>query len=126
MNKSDIKIGKSIENIEGNIAYVDKILKDGRIRIYMNGKREYLLEESLQYWKPMNPIRNGRIVSDITFAVRFKQFLKWIPKDWWMSQCHYFEEYEYMMMVAEDLLEHQINTVTDENEIKYFENLNLL
>lgn len=126
MNKSDIKIGKSIENIEGDIAYVDKILKDGKIRICMNGKREYLLEESLQYWKPMNPIRNGRIVSDITFAVRFKQFLKWIPKNWWMSQCHYFEEYEYMMMVAEDLLEHQINTVTDENEIKYFENLNLL
>lgn len=126
MNKSDIKIGKPIENIEGDIAYVDKILKDGRIRICMNGKREYLLEESLQYWKPMNPIRNGRIVSDITFAVRFKQFLKWIPKNWWMSQCHYFEEYEYMMMVAEELLEHQINTVTDENEIKYFENLNLL
>ena len=126
MNKSDIKIGKSIEDIEGNIAYVDKILKNGRIRICMNGKREYLLEESLQYWKPMNPIRNGRIVNDITFAVRFKQFLKWIPKNWWMSQCHYFEEYEYMMMVAEELLEHQINTVTDENEIKYFENLNLL
>ena len=125
MNKSDIKIGKSIEDIEGNIAYVDKILKNGKIRIYMNGKREYLSEESLQYWKPMNPIRNGRIVSDITFAVRFKQFLKWIPKNWWMSQCHYFEEYEYMMMVAEELLEHQINTVTDENEIKYFENLNL-
>ena len=126
MNKSDIKIGKPIENIEGNIAYVDKILKDGRIRICMNGRREYLLEESLQYWKPMNPIRNGRIVNDITFAVRFKQFLKWIPENWWMSQPHYFEEYEYMMMIAEELLEHQINTVTDENEIKYFKNLNLL
>ena len=126
MNKSDVKIGKSIENIEGDIAYVDKILKDGRIRICMNGRREYLLEESLQYWKPMNPIRNGRIVNDITFAVRFKQFLKWIPENWWMSQPHYFEEYEYMMMIAEELLEHQINTVTDENEIKYFKNLNLL
>ena len=126
MNKSDVKIGKSIENIEGDIAYVDKILKNGRIRICMNGKREYLLEESLQYWKPMNPIRNGRIVNDITFAVRFKQFLKWIPENWWMSQPHYFEEYEYMMMIAEELLEHQINTVTDENEIKYFKNLNLL
>lgn len=126
MNKSDVKIGKSIENIEGDIAYVDKILKNGRIRICMNGKREYLLEESLKYWKPMNPIRNGRIVNDITFAVRFKQFLKWIPENWWMSQPHYFEEYEYMMMIAEELLEHQINTVTDENEIKYFKNLNLL
>lgn len=125
MNKEDIKVGSRIENIAGEIAYVDKILKD-KIRVCTNGKREYILNDSLCHWELMNPIRNNRIVNDITFAVRLNQFLKWIPKNWWMSQPHYYEEYEYIKYVAEELLRHQIKTVENEHELNYFKNLNLI
>ncbi len=73
-----------------------------------------------------SPIKDNRIVSDYTFAVRFKQFLDWIPKEWWMSQPHYYEEFEYMQNVADRLLKYQVETVTNENEIKYLKSLNLL
>lgn len=73
-----------------------------------------------------NPIKNNRIVSDETFAIRFKQFLEWIPEKWWKSQPHYCEEYEYMMDVANHLLKYQIKTATNEEEINYLKRLNLL
>ncbi len=73
-----------------------------------------------------NPIIDNRIVSSETFAVRFKQFLEWIPENWWKSQPHYYEEYEYMKYVAEQLLEYQIETVTNKEEINYLKSLNLL
>lgn len=73
-----------------------------------------------------NPIKDNRIVNDYTFAVRFNQFLKWIPQEWWMSQPHYFEEFEYMNYVSNELLKYQIKTVVNENEKNYFKNLNLL
>ena len=70
-----------------------------------------------------NPIIDNRIVSDITFATRFKQFLEWIPKNWWMSQPHYYEEYEYMMYVANSLLEFQKNTCEKNEEKQYLKNV---
>ena len=73
-----------------------------------------------------NPIKDNRIVNSKTFAVRFKQFLEWIPEKWWMSQPHYYEEYEYMKYVSEELLKYQIETATDEEEIDYLKRLNLL
>ena len=73
-----------------------------------------------------NPIIDNRIVSSKTFAVRFKQFLEWIPEEWWMSQPHYYEEFHYMKNVADKLLKYQIETVTDENEIDYLKRLELL
>ena len=73
-----------------------------------------------------NPIKDNRIVSSRTFAVRFKQFLEWIPKEWWMSQPHYYEEYEYMLNIANQLLKYQIQTATSEEEINYLKELNLL
>ena len=83
-------------------------------------------KEQLNHWSYGNPIVDNRIVDSKTFAVRFKQFLEWIPKDWWMSQPHYFEEYEYMINIANDLLKYQIHTATDEEEINYLKRLNLL
>lgn len=73
-----------------------------------------------------NPIIDNRIVSSETFAVRFKQFLEWIPKEWWMSQPHYYEEFHYMKHVADKLLKYQIDTAADEGEVNYLKRLNLL
>lgn len=73
-----------------------------------------------------NPIIDNRIVNSETFAIRFKQFLEWIPEKWWMSQPHYYEEYEYMKHVTEQLLEYQIKTATNKEEINYLKRLNIL
>ena len=73
-----------------------------------------------------NPIIDNRIINDRTFAIRFKQFLEWIPEEWWMSQPHYYEEYNYLKCISELLLEYQIKTVTDKEEINYLKRLDLL
>lgn len=72
-----------------------------------------------------SPIIDNRIVNSETFAVRFKQFLEWIPKEWWMSQPHYYEEFEYMKSVANQLLSYQIQTASNEEEINYLKKLNV-
>lgn len=125
MNKDKIELGDIIISDTGIIAYVDKILPS-KIRIRINNQKDYILDEQLHHWQFANPIKENRIVSDYTFAVRFKQFLNWIPQEWWMSQPHYYEEFEYMKWVAESLLKYQTQTVCDENEIKYLKGLNLL
>ena len=84
------------------------------------------MDEQLHFWEFSNPIKDNRIVGGKTFAVRFKQFLEWIPKNWWMSQPHYYEEYEYMTHMAESLLNYQIQTAEDEEEINYLKRLKLL
>lgn len=73
-----------------------------------------------------NPIIDNRFINDYTFAVRFKQFLDWIPKNWWNSQPHYYEEFKYMRTVAEKLLKYQIKTATNASEIKYFKQLGFM
>ena len=72
-----------------------------------------------------NPIIDNRIVDSKTFAIRFKQFLDWIPKEFYMSGPHILEEYEYMKNVAESLLKYQIQTVEEEGEINYLKMLGL-
>lgn len=124
MNKEKIKVGDILKSDEDIIAYVDKILPK-KVRVWIDRKRDYILDEQLHHWQFANPIKENRIVSDYTFAVRFKQFLKWIPKEWWMSQCHYFEEYEYMMDIANQLLNYQIQTAESEDEIDYLKRLKL-
>lgn len=124
MDKEKIELGDIIISNTGIRAYVDKILPS-KIRVYINNQRDYILDEQLYHWQFDNPIKDNRIVSDCTFAVRFKQFLKWIPKNWWMSQCHYFEEYEYMMNIANQLLNYQIQTAENEDEIDYLKRLKL-
>lgn len=123
MKKEQLQIGDVIQLGETK-AFVDKKLVN-KIRVWINNERTYIPDNELENWKYANPIEGNRIVSSYTFAVRFKQFLKWIPKNWWMSQPHYFEEYEYMMDVADRLLKYQIQTATDENEINYLKRLNL-
>lgn len=127
MKKEDIKSGYVLVSIHDpdRIAYVRQITKNG-ISVYINKERDIILNEQLHHWKLANPIIDNRLVSSYTFAVRFKQFLDWIPKEWWMSQPHYYEEYNYMKNVAERLLQYQIYTVTDESEIDYLKRLELL
>jgi len=125
MNKEQLKNGNYLQSDSGKFAYVDKILPT-KVRVYIDGQKDYILDEQLQHWSYGNPIVDNRIVNSKTFAVRFKQFLDWIPKEFYMSGPHILEEYEYMQMIADQLLKYQIQTVTKDSEINYFKRLNLL
>jgi hypothetical protein len=69
--------------------------------------------------KMNNPIKNNRIVNDETFAIRLRDFIKRTDVCDQMSE----EEKEYLLRVSEDLLHYQIETATDESELKYLENI---
>ena len=124
MIKEKLKKGDYIQSDTGIDAFVDKILPT-KIRVWINDKKDYILDEQLHHWSYGNPIINNRIVNSKTFAVRFKQFLEWIPKEFYMSGPHILEEYEYMQIIADHLLKYQIQTATDEEEINYLKRLGL-
>lgn len=69
-----------------------------------------------------NPIKNNRIVSSKTFAIRFKHFIENVKVNDPASE----EEKEYLLNVSDQLLKYQLQTVTDEEEINYLKRLNLL
>jgi hypothetical protein len=125
MNKNQLKKGDYIQSDSGKFAYVDKILPT-KVRVWIDNQKDYILDEQLHHWSYANLIKDNRIVDSKTFAIRFKQFLDWIPKEFYMSGPHILEEYEYMQNVADSLLKYQIQTVTDEEEINYLKRLNLL
>ena len=125
MNKEQLKKGDYIQSDSGKFAYVDKILPT-KVRVWIDGQRDYILDEQLHHWSYANPIKDNRIVDSYTFAVRFKQFLDWIPENFYMSGPHILEEYEYMQIIADQLLKYQIQTAIDESEINYLKSLNLL
>lgn len=124
MNKEQLKIGDYIQSDTGEFAYVDKILPT-KVRVWIHHQKDYILDEQLQYWSYANPIKDNRIVDSYTFAVRFKHFLEWIPKEFYMSGPHILEEYEYMKIIADHLIKYQIQTATDEEEINYLKRINL-
>ena len=125
MTKDKLEIGDHIQSDSGKLAFVDKIYKD-KIRVLIDGERDYILDCQLSHWTHVNPIKDNRLVSSKTFAVRFKQFLEWIPEKWITSQIHYMEEYDYMLLIANQLLNYQIQTADSEEEINYLKNLKLL
>ena len=125
MNKEQLKIGDYIQSDLGKFAYVDKILQT-KVRVYIDNQKDYILDEQLHHWSYANPIKDNRIIDSKTFAVRFKQFLDWIPKEFYMSGPHILEEYEYMQAISDSLLKYQIQTVTKDSEINYLKRLNLL
>lgn len=70
-----------------------------------------------------NPIKSNRLVSDKTFAVRFRSFVEEVRVLDPMSE----EEKEYLHHVAERLLKWQTKTVRkDTEEYKYLERLGLM
>lgn len=69
-----------------------------------------------------NPIKDNRIVSSKTFAIRLKSFIKEVRVNDPCSE----EEKEYLLNVANNLLNYQIQTAVDEEEINYLKRLKLL
>lgn len=70
-----------------------------------------------------NPIKSNRLVSDKTFAVRFRSFVEEVRVKDPISE----EEKEYLHHVAERLLKWQTKTVRkDTEEYKYLERLGLM
>lgn len=125
INKEKLVVGDYLQSDDGKFAFVDKILKD-RIRVWIGQERHYLSDENLEFWSYGNPIKDNRIILSKTFAIRFKQFLEWVPTYWITSQPHYIEEFEFMDKVADYLLNYQIQTAKSKEEIEYLKQLNLL
>jgi hypothetical protein len=71
--------------------------------------------------KPENPIKNNRIINDKTFATRFKSFLQNITACDAASD----DELEYLKMIADKLLNFQIYSASDKEEIDYLNRLYL-
>lgn len=65
-----------------------------------------------------NPIKDNRIVSDTTFALRLKNFIEKVNVCDQPSE----EEKEYLLKVAEKLIAYQIQTVRTKEELEYFKN----
>lgn len=116
-----LKVGDYIQSDLGDYAYVDKILPN-KIRIWINKQRTYILNKDLKHWKYANPIKDNRIVSSITFAIRFKDFIENTNVNDAMSE----EEKEYLIRVADNLINYQIQTATNKEEIDYLKRLELL
>lgn len=125
MKKEQLEVGDYLQSDSGKFAYVDKILPT-KVRVWIDNKKDYILDEQLYHWFYANPIKDNRLISSETFAVRLKQFLEWIPEKWITSQLHYIEEYNYMLQIANQLLKYQIQTSTNEEEINYLKRLKLL
>lgn len=127
MLKEEVKIGDTLVSNKGVFA---KVVCEGSnsFGVIIDEKNAAILSfKQLKHWRKFkNPIKDNRIVDSYTFAVRFSQFLEWIPKEWIYSQPHYLEEFGYMQYVAKSLLTFQVETVTNENEIKYLTQLKLL
>lgn len=65
-----------------------------------------------------NPIKDNRIVSDTTFALRLKNFIEKVNVCDQPSE----EEKEYLLKVTEKLIAYQIQTVRTKEELEYFKN----
>lgn len=125
MNKEQLKKGDIIE-CNGITAYVvDPNYKENYVKVNLGNTclaRVLINKDWLSIWNFINPIKDNRIVSDETFAIRFKNFIKDVQVNDPASE----EEQEYLLSVANSLLKYQIQTVTKDSEINYLKRLNLL
>lgn len=69
-----------------------------------------------------NPIKDARIVSDMTFAVRLRSFINKVD----VCDLPGEEEKEYLLNVANNLIDWQRLTVMDKSEKDYLKRLNLI
>lgn len=69
-----------------------------------------------------NPIKENRLVNDQTFAIRLKRFIDKVDVCDLPSE----EEKEYLLQVADKLINYQCVTVSDECEKEYLKRLNLI
>lgn len=70
-----------------------------------------------------NPIKENRYVNDITFATRLKNFIEHTGKTYGAGDFLIYEEWEYLLNVANKLVNWQKENVTEE-DFNYFKNLN--
>ena len=70
-----------------------------------------------------NPIKENRYVNDITFATRLKSFIEHTVKTYCAGDFLIDEEWEYLLNVANKLVNWQKENVTKE-DFNYFKNLN--
>ena len=122
MNKEQLKKGDIIECC-GITAYVlDPNYKNNYVKVVLNCTTKALLsKDCMDIWTFINPIKDNRLVSNKTFAVRFRNFIKDVQVNDACSE----EEKEYLLNVADQLLKYQIQTATDKSEIDYLKRLNL-
>lgn len=125
MNKEQLKKGDIIE-CSGIMAYVvDPNFNDNYVKVNLGNTcraRVLINKDWLSIWNFVSPIKDNRIVSDETFAIRFKNFIKDVQVNDPASD----EEKEYLLNVANRLLKYQIQTVNKDTEINYLKRLNLL
>ena len=69
-----------------------------------------------------NPIEDNRIINDYTFAIRLHRFLEKVE----VSDLPSEEEKEYLLYVANKLIDWQCLTVMDKSEKEYLKRLNLI
>ena len=122
MKKEQLKRGDIIECCGITAYVVDPNYKENYVKVNLGNicrARVLINKDWLSIWNFVSPIKNNRIVSDKTFAVRFRNFIKDIQVNDPCSE----EEQEYLLNVANQLLNYQIQTVTDEEEIDYLKRL---
>ena len=69
-----------------------------------------------------NPIKENRLVNDHTFAIRLKSFIDNVK----VCDLPGEEEKEYLLQVADKLINYQCVTVSDDYEKEYLKRLNLI
>ena len=123
MNKEQLKQGDIIESCGITAYIINPNYKDNYVKVILNNKCKALLNKDwLSIWRFVSPIKDNRIVSNETFAVRLKNFIE----NTHVNDACSFEEKEYLLSVANQLLKYQIQTATNESEINYLKGLNLL
>jgi hypothetical protein len=118
MNKEQLKKGDIIECCGITAYVVDPNFNDNYVKVNLGNTcraRVLINKDWLSIWNFVSPIKDNRIVSDETFAIRFKNFIKDVQVNDPASE----EEKEYLLNVANQLLKYQIETATDESEISY-------
>lgn len=125
MNKEQLKKGDIIECCGITAYVVDPNFNDNYIKVNLGNTcraRVLINKDWLSIWNFVSPIKNNRIVSNETFALRLKNFIE----DTHVNDACSFEEKEYLLSVSNQLLKYQIQTATDESEINYLKRLKLL
>ena len=124
MNKEQLKKGDIIECCGITAYVVDPNYKENYVKVNLGNTcraRVLINNDWLSIWNFVSPIKDNRIVSNETFAIRFRNFIKDVQVNDPASD----EEKEYLLNVANQLLKYQIQTATNEEEIKYLKRLNL-
>lgn len=107
-------------HIRKSMTWVTKLMQTGKVQ-YIRYSGGRLIHKSGKMPTDNNPIKDNRIVCDQTFAVRLKDFIDNVD----VCDLPGEEEKEYLQSVASELIKYQVETATDDEEIKYLKNIGL-